>query len=593
MRVLTCLLVAAVVLVPCVQSQVPQEAALVTVQAVNQPIAEFVNYLRERSGANILMAKGLEAQVTLSLREAPWRTVLDLAAEQSGCVVSQRGGVLLVERPPRVTFEFAGAEIKTVIDAIAKVSGTSIVSAPDVEGPVWLRLKDVPWRTALDTVARTLGFVVVDEAYGILRVVRPSSLEAQLTTRVLPVRYLRPPPTYAPQIKSEYALKAAAKVGGDPEQDFALLRALRNALTSAGKLEYFATNNIIVVKDIPPVVDEVERMLARMDVEPAQVYIDVKFITTTNTDALSYGLDIGSGGLSASIGGGSMPTRLPFHLGPGGWNGGLLASTDPAGTPGLSAAALEGAMRYGTLDFTQMAVTLNLLKEDQGTRIVQAPKLLALDNQEATIFVGRTVRFAETVAESNQNGGLTYSIKEAANSPVQTGFQLYLVPHVIPGTDKVMMTVIPEAEQLVGNSAELPGFQVFSSGEGANRVSIALPQVASSTLVTTLLLESNQTAVIGGLIGESQTDLERGIPLLGDLPIIGALFRSKQESNSKESLLIFITPRILRDSNDMARFLDAEERVREEAIQAEMMRVMGAPTGPKRAVAPAESGGGN
>ncbi|MSR74659.1 MAG: hypothetical protein EXS14_04205 [Planctomycetes bacterium] len=592
MRCLTPILLALFVIAPCVVSQVPQAAALVTVQVTDQPIADFVNHLRERSGANILIAPGLAAKVTLSLNDAPWRTVLDIAAEQSGCVVSQRGGILLVERPPRVTFEFAGAEIKSVIDAIAKVSGMSIVSAPDVEGPVWLRLRDVPWRTALDTVARALGFVVVDEAHGILRVVRPSALEAQLTTRVLAVRYLRPPPAYSPQIKSEYAQKTGAKApSADPEQDFALLRALRNALTAAGKIEYFASNNMLVVKDIPPVVDEVERMLALMDIEPAQVYIDVKFITTTNVDALSYGLDIGSGGLSASIGGGSMPTRLPFHLGPGGWNGGLVAS-ETGITPGLPAAALESAMRYGTLDFTQMAVTLNLLKEDQGTRIVQAPKLLALDNQEATIFVGRTVRFAETVAESNQNGGLTYSIKEAANSPVQTGFQLYLVPHVVAGTDKVMMTVIPEAEQLVGNSAELPGFQVFTSGEGANRVSIALPQVASSTLVTTLLLESGQTAVIGGLISNSETDLDRGIPLLGDLPLIGALFRSKQKSHVEESLLIFITPRILRDRSDMAKFLDLEERIREEAIQAEVMRVMGAPTGPKReeAPVPAEAG---
>lgn len=558
------------ILVPAVllplAAQVPQEAALVSVAANGQPLAAFVQELRDRSGANILIAPGVDGTVTLKLSDAPWRTVLDLAAEQNGCVVSQRGAVTLVERPPRVTFEFAGAEIKSVIDSIARVSGTSIVSAPDVEGSVWLRLKDVPWRTALDTVARSLGFVVVDEAHGILRVVRPSALEAQLVTRVMPVRYLRPPPPYAPQIKSEYAEKAAkAAPSGTPGENFDLLRALRSALTAAGKIEYFSSNNVLVVKDIPPVVDEVERMLARMDVEPAQVYIDVKFITTTNLDAFSYGIDIGSNGLSASVSGGSLPTRLPFFLG----NGNLPGSTPPA-----------AATQYGTLDFTQMALTLNLLKEDQGSRIVQAPKLLALDNQEATIFVGRTVRFAETVAESSQSGGLKYSIKEATNSPVQTGFQLYLVPHVIPGTDKVMMTVIPEAEQLVGNSTELPGFQVFTSGTGADQVSIALPQVASSTLVTTLLLETGETAVIGGLISENESDQVRKVPLLGDIPLLGELFKSTKKSKVKESLLIFITPRILRDRSDMAQFLDAEQRKREEAIQREMERALGAPEGP-------------
>lgn len=547
-------------------AQVPQEAAIVSVTANGQSLAAFVQELRDRSGANILIAPGVDGSVTLKLSDAPWRTALDIAAEQNNCVVSQRGAVTLVERPPRVTFEFAGAEIKSVIDSIARVSGTSIVSAPDVEGSVWLRLKDVPWRTALDTVARSLGFVVVDEAHGILRVVRPSALEAQLVTRVMPVRYLRPPPPYAPQIKSEYAEKASkGAASGSPAENFDLVRALRSALTSAGKIEYFSSNNVLVVKDIPPVVDEVERMLARMDVEPAQVYIDVKFITTTNLDAFSYGVDIGANGLSASVSGGSLPTRLPFFLG----NGSLPGSTPP-----------PDSTSYGTLDFTQMALTLNLLKEDQGSRIVQAPKLLALDNQEATIFVGRTVRFAETVAESSQSGGLKYSIKEAANSPVQTGFQLYLVPHVIPGTEKVMMTVIPEAEQLVGNSTELPGFQVFTSGTGADQVSIALPQVASSTLVTTLLLESGETAVIGGLISENESEQVRKVPLLGDIPLLGELFKSTKKSKVKESLIIFITPRILRDRSDMAQFLDAEQRKREEAIQREMERALGAPNGP-------------
>jgi type IV pilus assembly protein PilQ len=570
-RNLTVCLALMLATLPCA-AQVPQEAALVSVAANAQPLAAFVQELRERSGANILVAPGVDGAVTLKLTDAPWRTVLDLAAEQLGCVVSQRGAVTLVERPPRVTFDFAGAEIKSVIDSIARVSGTSIVSAPDVEGSVWLRLKDVPWRTALDTVARTLGFVVVDEAHGILRVVRPSALEAQLVTRVLPVRYLRPPPPYAPKIKSEYAEKAnKTQASGSEAENFDLLRALRNALTAAGKIEYFSSNNVIVVKDIPPVVDEVERMLARMDVEPAQVYIDVKFVTTTNLDAFSYGIDIGANGLSASLSGASMPSRMPFYLG-----------------SGLSGQGVSDAMTPGTLDFTQMALTLNLLKEDRGSRIVQAPKLLAIDNQEATIFVGRTVRFAETVAESNQNGGLTYSIKEAANSPVQTGFQLYLVPHVIPGTDKVMMTVIPEAEQLVGNSTELPGFQVFSSGEGANKVSIALPQVASSTLVTTLLLESGHTAVIGGLISDNETDLERKVPLLGDIPLLGELFKSTKKSTVKESLIIFIMPRIIRDRSDMGQFLDAEQRKREEAVQREMERALGASAGP-RSQAPSEN----
>jgi general secretion pathway protein D len=294
---------------------------------------------------------------------------------------------------------------------------------------------------------------------------------------------------------------------------------------------------------------------------------------------LTYGFDVGQDGFRVGLTGSKIPSRLPFNIGSGGWNNEVIASGEcPVTTPGLTGSDLTDAITFGTLDFTGATFTLNLLQQDEGTRIVQAPKLLALDNQEATIFVGRTIRFAETQAQSNQSGGLTYSIKEAANSPVQTGFQLYMVPHIIPGSNKIMMTVIPEAEQLVGRSPDpnLAGFQIFKSGEGTeNEVQIALPQVASSTLVTTLMLESGQTAVIGGLITESEAETVRKLSLLGDIPLLGFFFKSVNKSKVNESLLIFITPRIIRDSSSFARFLDEENRRRQQAIEQEMESIFG------------------
>lgn len=554
----------------------------VTLRVKDQPIADVIGYIRERAGVNIMLADGIEERVTVELNQVPWRVALEIVAERAGCVlVEKAANVIRVESPPRVTFNFTGADIKQVIDAIAKVSGASIVTAPNVEGQVHLRINNVPWRTALETVVKSLGFVVVEDGWNIYRVVSPSSLEAQMVTKVLSIKYLRPASNYTPQIKTEYAERAGGKQSQDPIKDFTLIQALRNALSPNGKLDYFHRNNILVVKDIPPVVAEIERMLSEIDVEPAQVFIDVKFVTTSNTDALTYGVDIGQEGFKAALTGSAIPSRLPFNIGSGGWNNEIIPA-EPANTPGLSGSDLSDAITFGRLDFTQATFTLNLLQRDEQSRIVQAPKLLALDNQEATIFVGRTIRYAETTAESNQSGGLTYSIKEAQNSPVQTGFQLYLVPHIIPGSNKVMMTVIPEAEQLVGRNADpdLQGFQVFTSGEGtANEVSIALPQVASSTLVTTLLLESGETAVIGGLITETETNTVRKLPFLGDIPVLGFFFKTESHSTVNESLLIFITPRILRDSGVFARFLEEEGQKRQEAIEGEMEKIWGAERG--------------
>lgn len=555
----------------------------VSLHVKDQPLADVVKYLQERSGVNIVLAENVKEKVSVDLDLVPWRLALDTVAEKAGCVLVEKAANLIrVEQPPRVTFEFNGAEVRQVIDAIAKVAGASVVVAPNAEGTVYLRINDVPWRTALDTVAKSQGLVVVEDAWNILRVVHPSALEEQLETRVFTLRYLRPPAPYLPKIKTEYAEGSVKAPSQDPEKDFTLLKSLRTMLSKSGKLDYVARNNIVVVKDVPPVVAEMARVLQEIDVEPAQIWVEVKFVTTSNNDVLNYGIDPGDEGLAASITGGSIKHRLPFHLGGGsGWNNdiGAAAIFDPSTgvvspfTPPLDGSSVTSAgVTYGTLDFTKATFALNLLKKDEKSRVVQSPKLLALDNQEATIFVGRTIRFAQTEAEQGQAGGLTYSIKEATNSPVQTGFQLYMIPHIIPGSNKIMMTLIPEAEQLVGRSSDpnLQGFQIFKSGEGtSNEVSIALPQVASSTMVSTMLLESGHTAVIGGLITESETENVNKVPVLGDIPILDFFFSSKKKSKVRESLLIFITPHIVRDRDAFERAIRLEEQRRQKAIETE------------------------
>lgn len=550
----------------------------ITIRAVNQPLADVLNFIQERAGVNLILAEGIDEKVTVILDKVEWNLALEVVAERSGCVLVQKATNLIrIEQPPRVTFDFVGADVKEVIDAIAKYAGASVVTAPEVQGEVHLRLNDVPWRTALETVAKSLGFVVVEEAWGIYRITLASRLTQQLETRVFKLKYLRPPAPYSPKIETQYADDNRGKVSGDPAKDFTLISALENALSTSGTLKYHARENLVVVKDTAPVLNEIQRILTEIDVEPAQVFIDVKFVTTSSNDVLNYGVDIGDEGFQVGISGAAIPSRLPFSLGGGGFGSDIVANTFQ-GIPGLDSDQTLSAVTFGTLDFTKATATLNLLKRDQGSRIVQAPKLLALDNQEATIFVGRTIRYAETEAQSNQSGGLTFSIKEAANSPVQTGFQLFMVPHVVPGTNKIIMTVVPEAEQLVGRSSDpdLAGFQIFTSGQGTvNEVSIALPQVSASTLVSTLMLDSGETAVIGGLITEQEAETVNKLPILGDIPILGFFFKSVSKSVVNESLYIFITPRIIRDGESYAQILQEAESKRQAAIEGEVERIWG------------------
>ena len=562
----------------------------VTLSVKDRALVDVVKYIRDNSRVNIILSADVDqdSRVTVELDEVPWREALQIVADQTECVIIKKAENLYVlKQPARITWKFQKSPIESVIDAIAKISGASIVASPEVQGNVHLTLTKVPWRTALDTVAKSLGFVVVEEDFGILQIVHPSKLKEQLVTKMYRLQYVRPQQTYRPRIKTEYAVGEPKAPAEDPAENFSVLRALRSALSSNGTLEYISKHNIVIVKDIAPVQKSMARLVKEIDQEPAQVFVDVKFVTTTNTDALSYGVDIGDEGLQASIGGSSIPSRLPFSIGSDGF-GVLPQQTDSQagggsgsganGVPGLSDADLQSATTFGTLDFTQMSFTLKLLKQDIHSRIVQAPKLIALDNQEATIFVGRTVRFAQTEAVEGQGGGLTFSIREADNSPVETGFQLFMVPHVIKGSNKVLLDVIPEAETLVGSSADAntpPGFDRFSSGTGATAVSIDLPQLANQTLISSMLLESGQTAVIGGLITENERERVNKVPILGDIPILDFFFKHTERSTTRESLIIFITPRIIRDTNTVATLIDEENNKRRALIEQEVENIFG------------------
>jgi general secretion pathway protein D len=233
---------------------------------------------------------------------------------------------------------------------------------------------------------------------------------------------------------------------------------------------------------------------------------------------------------------------------------------------------------FGALNFTEVTAALKLLQQDVHSEIVLAPKIVALDHQEATIFVGETVRYAQARAEQGQAGGLQLVVEEAPNSPVSVGFQLLVVPHIVPGTDKIQMDVIPQSDALSGTGATQlapAGFDVFTVGSGTGDGQIALPRVSSSTIATQVLLRSGQTAVLGGLVTDTLSETVTQVPLLGDIPLLGWLFKHRASNKIKTSLIVFVTPRVIRspeEVQDSVRRMIAE---REEMITSEKRAIFG------------------
>ena len=575
---------------PAAQQPKPEEirseaesdrSSRLTLRLKDRDLREVVASIRKKANANIIIDPSIEATVTIDLQDVPWRSALTLVAEQARCIVSEAdGGVLKVENPPKTTFSFENTDIQKVIDTIAKISGANIAVAPEVKGTVTVRLKNIPWRDALESVVKTLGYVVVEEKRGILRVVPPSNVQQDLVTETFQLRFARPNSTYVPFIQSTYIDDLRNRQPMQPGQTmFSLIDTLKQMLTpQVGTLDYVSEQNFVVVKDTRPVIDNIRRTLDLIDTEPAQIQLDIRFVTTTNEDVLDVGINPGGSGWTASLGLGQIPTNLPFNLGQGGWDDRLVANPTgdnsgqgrgPFADESLNAGETTVPnVVFGALNFQQVTATLRLLKRDTRSELVQAPQIVTLDHQPATIFVGEAIRYAQARVEQGQAGGLLLALEEGDESPVSIGFQLLTTPHVVPGTDKIVMQVIPQRTSLsgTGNSPLAPaGFDVFTIGSGGSEGVIALPRVASSTLSTTVLLRSGQTAVLGGLKSKTQSETITKLPLLGDIPVLGYLFKGKSRQDTMTTLLVFITPELIRSPEDIEKSMQRalEERLRD------------------------------
>ncbi len=546
---------------------------LVTIDVREKDLAEVLAQISEQVDVNIVVDPQVEELVTLSLEAIGWREALDVIARETNCVIIEVSDRLIrFMQPPSINIEFQDADLAVVLDLLAKQSGANIVIADDVEGKVSLTLRDVPWRDALETIVKTTGYVVVSERRGIseiLRIVSPNNLEQQLETRIFRLRYIRPPEQYIAIISDieKQAGNVARDVSGDPESEFTLLRALRKALSAGGDMDFDVKTNSLIVKDIAPRLDEIEAIIREIDVEPALVQIEVKFISTTSDDILEAGLKLddpntpGRDGLRLIARGASPLSGFPDLSGTGSivdpltgpvYPGSLVANggTWPFDIGNMQSIGVP-YQALGVLDFSQTQLLLSMVKDDENSKIIQQPFLTTLDNYPSTIFVGEEVPFAVQSVQQDQNGNVTVSIDENDRSPVNVGFTLYVSPHVIPGTDMIYMNVIPKVSTLVGNTSDIPGFDRFRFSDPGSGTSafIDLPRESSQTVVTYLRVRDGQTAVIGGLHTERRIEIESGLPFLSSIPYLGELFKWRRRQSNVEHLLILVTPRIIKSSD--------------------------------------------
>ena len=552
----------------------------VSLDVKEKDLRSILRYVSRRVGVNIIADPQIEEKVTVRLTDVEWREALSVIAREARCtLVEESDRLIRFSQPPSISMEFRDANIKVVLDLLAKQSGANIVHAPDVEGKVSLSLREVPWRDALTTIVKTAGFVLVEaeteSSTEILRVMRPEALKQQLETHYFQLRYIRPDPDYRAVITGVERVAASkfANTGSSAglessdtgedgiEKGFSLAQALKETISEDGTLQYDPHTNTFIVKDTRVKLAEISHIIGKVDIEPPQIYVEVKFISTSNNDILERGIKFDLP---------TTPERDGFQLIARGAEPNINA-VDPlnffGGTFPFDIGRIDNIpddfQALGILDLTQTRLLLRMIKDDENSRIVQEPSLTMVNNKPATIFVGETIPFAVQKVQQDQNGNITVAIDENKRSPINVGFTLYLTPHVIPGTDMINLNVIPKVSTLSGTSSSIEGFErfQFQDAQGTTNSFIDLPRESAQTVVTYLRVHDGHTAVIGGLQTERKTEIETKVPILSSIPILGNLFTWKRKQNAVSSLIILITPHILKNVGDEdRRFNEALER---------------------------------
>jgi type IV pilus assembly protein PilQ len=562
-----------------------QVGTRINLDVVREDLREVMDQIGRRVNRNILVDPDVNEEVTVALRDVPWLEAVEVIAQMTRCEVEERqGGVLMLTQPPKVTIQFTDANVRTVLQLLAAYSGKNIIIAPEVGGRITLDLKQVHWLRALYAIVRTVGeYEVVEETDDLLRVVPRSSIEQQLDTVVFPLRYVRPPAIYRavpPSRGVDGTSSAAVFVGratatnlntaAGLEMNFTLFRALRSVVAASSVpgaiLEYDLQTNSFIVTATTPLLRQIERIIQRVDRAPTQIYTEVKFVTTRDNNNYEAGVEFSPGDA-----GGGVQLNGPFPDG----RFGNFGNLDPQGQPIVTQPVGQYPFVFGNgvdsftkpfnipaiLDVSGLDMALNLIDRDDRSRIVQSPSLFIMDNQDAVIFVGENVPYAELRVTPDANGNVQQQLSEGDDSPVSVGFSLFLQPHVVPNSGgRIYMSVIPRVNDLVGTTSPLTGFERF----GVGQLTIDLPRTREQALVTNVMLDDSYTAVLGGLITETDTEVLKKVPILSSIPIIGTLFTNRVTTRRLENLTIFITPTILQErENTHTIFLRATRRLEE------------------------------
>lgn len=530
----------------------------VNIEVTERRLGDVLQYLARVSGWNLVPVdeRVNELLVTVRLTNMFWRDALEVIATKEKLILREevKAQVIYIEQPPLIEMNFRDTDIKEVVNAIAKMGNASVVIGPGVKGTISMSIKQVPWREALDIVLKTLGYVLVEEKHGVLRIATPDELKQQMETRVFKLSYLSPEGArYTAKIETDYATYEKARAGGGGAVEASLKAVLEKVKSPEGSIAFEKRTNSVVITDTPSKLEDMALIIRELDIPPKQVHLSIKFIEMSESDSEELGINWGPNGITAKISGMAFDTMFPFPMGPadhafkgtipgeyGVFPGNDLGSGYTTRLDQVADAATGGGVTLGRLDMLGLQAVLQMIQTRTNARVIHAPEITCLDHEEATIQIGDLIRYAESEVVSTPDGATASGWREARRSPVRLGTQVLVIPHVTGPENNIMLTIIPKIEKQ--RDAEL--FEVYTSPTG----DLKLPLTSERVVVTKMMLRDRETGVIGGLRYETRGESISKVPILGDIPIIGWLFKRRsrpEETNRSTNVIILVTPTVI------------------------------------------------
>ena len=444
--------------------------------------------------------------------------------EEVPALPGEEGKEVLEVKEALITVNFQETDIRDVLRLISAHAYINIIADPEVIGAVTLQLKDVSWERALAIILDMHDWVSLREE-NIIRVTTAKKFKEDMKARAEEMK------TAALETRTfffDFALASEMK------------ESIKGALSERGKVGLNEPANALVVTDIPARLASLEKLIGELGAETVQITIEAKLVEVSLGDKEDLGIDWNIvGGITR---GAIRPTTFPFEAD---HSLGDFTTTPGAGfATGENFPEMEAAdFTFGVLSAEAFRAMLHLLETQTDAQTLSAPNITTLSNREAKILTG-VKRPIPTFTFDEERGEWEITGYEF----LDIGIILTVTPRARPGGN-IIMKVKPEVSETL---REVP----FPGG-------LTVPELRTKEAETQVMVKDGETLVIGGLMETMEIDTSSQVPLLGDIPVLGRLFRKEGKEDRRTELLIFVTARLVQEQK-----LSDYQKVRLEQVEA-------------------------